>query len=299
MIITKLMGGLGNQMFQYAAARSLANIHYVPFKLDLSFFSTQNAILPPVTLRSYQIGEFRIQDHIASPEEVNRLTCYLGGRIRGRLFRLFQHVLPLSKRNIYRQRFSGYDPAFMKLGNNVYLDGYWQSWKFFVETQDIIREEFTLKSPMTIYRNTLFNEIKSKDSIGIHVRRGDYSNNPVANRYHGLYGKDYFLSAVSLIVDKIKNPHFFIFSDEPEWAEVNLKLDYPYTIVKREHRHHDAEDLVLLSLCQNFVISNSSFGWWAAWLSDNPNKMVITPKRWFIKERINMGDLLYKGCQSI
>jgi hypothetical protein len=185
----------------------------------------------------------------------------------------------------------------LKLGGNVCLKGFWQSWRYFADIQDLIHQEFTLKSPLGVGATELAKKIQGVTAVGIHIRRGDYVSNPVTHQFHGICDLDYYARAISCMAEAVQQPYFFVFSDEPQWARENLKIDFPCTII--DPNHQDYEDLYLLSLCQHFIIANSSFSWWAAWLSSNPGKSVIAPRRWFAAEDIDMGDLALPGWQLI
>jgi hypothetical protein len=240
-----------------------------------------------------------IQERFLTPAEMRGVEKWYQGRYKRRLYKAIQLALPLTWRKYYWQRFLGYDPAVLKLGNDVYLDGYWQSWKFFDNIQEVIRSEFTLKETLSKESRILENQIKNMTAVGVHVRRGDYVSNPITSHYHGTCGVDYYRQAVSKITERANSPHFFIFSDDPEWAKNNLSFMDRLTIVKRNGDQKDYEDLYLLSLCQYFILANSSFSWWAAWLSSKPHQNVIAPRQWFAAENMNMDDLLLEGWQRI
>jgi hypothetical protein len=292
MIIIRLMGGLGNQMFQYAAGRRLAYVRQVPMKLDLSFFNNQVEIAPNDTIRAYGLSQFNIIEQIASNEEQKLFKYAWETNLPAKLYRRIQNRLPLRLRSIYRQKGNGFDPAVLELSDHVYLNGYWQNWRYFVDIQEIIRKEFTLRKALCPENQFLADEISHTTSVGIHVRRGDYVSNPVTNQFHGLCSLDYYNQAIKLLSQKVTDPHFYIFSDDPEWVEQNLKLNYPSTVIRNNRVERDYEDMYLMSQCQHFIIANSSFSWWAAWLSPNSNKIVIAPEHWFKGESKNPIDHL-------
>lgn len=284
MIIVRLMGGLGNQMFQYAAGRRLAQVHKVPLCLDLSYFDHQTKFAPFDTHRSYTLCYFNIIEKIASPDDQKRSAYAWKNTISAKIFRLIQRGLPLQFRSVYWQKWHGFDPAVLNLGKHVVLNGYMQSWRYFADIQEIIRKEFTLREPFHPGNQCLADEICSKTSVGVHIRRGDYVYNSTINQVHGLCSLDYFHEAIKFMFQKVSNPHFFIFSDEPEWVKENFKLNYPVTIMMHNGVERDYEDLYLMSRCQHFIIANSSFSWWAAWLSSNNKKIIVAPKKWFASQ---------------
>jgi hypothetical protein len=287
MIIVKLMGGLGNQMFQYAAGRRLALFLGVDIKLDISWFKKN-------PLRSYDLGAFNIVEHFASTAEVLSLT----NEKRHMVARLAKRVLPaflLTRSTHVKERYSHFDNSILSLPDNVYLNGYWQSEKYFLNIEDIIRKEFTVKFQQTGKNLELDRKIASCESVSIHVRRGDYITNEHINRTHGVCGIEYYLLCVDKIKQYIENPVFFVFSDEPEWARDNLELPYETTLVHHNGADRNYEDLRLMSQCKHHVIANSSFSWWGAWLNQHSEKVVLAPRQWFGKERQasrNMNDLL-------
>jgi len=132
-------------------------------------------------------------------------------------------------------------------------------------------------------------KITDVESVSVHIRRGDYISNPITNQYHGSLDIGYYQNALKIMLKKINNPHFFVFSDDYEWAERNIKSDSPITYIK----HNSAknyEDLRLMSMCKHHIIANSSFSWWGAWLASNKNKMVIGPQKWFLGKKYNDAD---------
>ena len=154
-----------------------------------------------------------------------------------------------------------------------------------IDIAEIIRREFTVKVPQTRKNKKLEKEIISCESISLHIRRGDYVSDAHINKLHGCCSIDYYLRCVKLMNTKVKNAHFFIFSDEPEWVSDNLKLPSPMTVIDRNGADKDYEDLHLMSQCRHHIIANSSFSWWGAWLNPRRDKMVFAPKQWFGQEK--------------
>jgi len=287
-VIVKLIGGLGNQMFQYAAGRSLSLYHGVPLKLDVSWFETQ-------TLRRYGLHVFRIREDFASPEDIARVQGITRGRLPGLAWRMRHKILPSAHcREPYfkeRQLFV-FDPSIARTPRDVYLLGSWQTEKYFVDTQDIIRREFTVKYQQDHQSREIAENITATQSVSIHVRRGDYVSNPRTNRVHGTCSLDYYRRCVAWVAERITYPHFFIFSDDPSWASANLRLDYPTTFVPHNDVSRAYDDLRLMSVCKHDIIANSSFSWWGAWLNSNPHKMVLAPRKWFNEGSFDTRDLL-------
>ena len=126
----------------------------------------------------------------------------------------------------------------------------------------------------------------------MHIRRGDYVSNPTTNKLHGTCSLEYYHNAVDIIAAKVSNPHFFIFSDDHEWARNNFKIDYPLTFVAHNNAGKNYEDMRLMSLCKHHIIANSSFSWWGAWLGSNPKKIVCAPRGWFKDKSLNTNDII-------
>ncbi len=272
MIITKLIGGLGNQMFQYAAGRQIAVANNTQLKLDITGYDHQVGITP----REYRLGVFNIQAAPADKSEIwrHRLTMAM----------LRHHKI--QQKNIHNIG------QFLALPDHSYLEGYWGSEKYFKDIEEIIRKEFTLKNKPDAINQKMINQIKDCDSISIHIRRSDYVTDKKTHNFHGLCGLDYYRRAISLITKKVMKPFFFIFSDDPYWCKTNLQLQYPTVYVTHNLGKKDHEDIRLMNKCKHNIIANSSFSWWGAWLNKNKNKTVITPKKWFREPSIDTKDLI-------
>jgi len=134
------------------------------------------------------------------------------------------------------------------------------------------------------------NEILGKESISVHFRRGDYVTDPQTNKIHGTCSFDYYHQAIDDICKYTSNPHFFIFSNDPQWVKDNFSLPYPMQIITLNGPEKPHFDLYLMSLCKHHIIANSTFSWWGAWLSTNKDKRVYTPKRWYNVDYIDQKD---------
>ena len=276
MVITRIYAGLANQMFQYAAGRRLAHVLGVELKLDISSFAYDK-------LRRYSLGAFNIQENIASLGEVTALKKVT---IPQRLLAKLRHRAPgPGPRHIAEKHFH-FDPEVLTLHDGVYLEGYWQSEKYFADIAGIIRREFVVKSPQSGKTKELAEMIASKESVSLHIRRGDYVADLKENKIHGVLSLDYYYRCIEKLTRIVRNPYFIVFSDEPQWAISNLSLSYPITFVEHDSNElsRDIEDLRLMSQCKHHIIANSSFSWWGAWLNPRNAKMVIAPKQWFTKE---------------
>ena len=296
MIIVRLSGGLGNQMFQYATGRRLALMRAVPLKLDLRGFGVP---LPGDTARSFALDVFRINAEFARPEEVAQLCGLSRSGLVNCASKVKEKLLPLKMRHCFKERHFHFDPDLLLLGDRVYLDGFWQSERYFSDIRDTILRDFTAIQPLAGKNLELAEQLATVTSVSIHVRRGDYVTNRAALEYHGVCQLEYYRQGIEYIAEKVGKPRLFIFSDDPEWVRKNLHLPYPSTFVDHNGPDRAYEDLRLMSLCSHNIIANSSFSWWGAWLNRNPGKVVVAPSRWFNRQDINTDDLIPPGWLRI
>jgi Glycosyl transferase family 11 len=282
MIVVNITDGLGNQMFQYAAGRCLAAKHSTVLKLDILGFE-ENA-----EYRCYELNCFHVWEHIATSQEIDILTKRNSKSVRQQLKKIKNNFLTrhqfsnsFSEKTILKERHFHFDPDFLRFPNNIYLDGYWQSEKYFRDIQDIIRREFTIKYPQDSKSQYIAELISQVNSVSIHIRRGDYVENPIIAGRHGVCDLEYYNRAIHHIADLLSQPHFFVFSNDPDWVRKNIHLKFPMTIIDHNGSSRSYEDLRLMSLCRHQIIANSSFSWWGAWINSNSEKIVIAPAKWF------------------
>jgi len=273
MIIVSLKGGLGNQMFQYAAGRRLANKHNTNLKLDISWFDKQQAPDSP-SIREFELDCFKLKPVFAKRFDLARIQMPPNNFKRRVIRKLFGPI------EVFREADTAdFLPEVLNAPNNSYLEGYWQSDEYFKDITNIIREDFTFRGDFSEKSQEIVKLIVKVNSVSLHVRRGDYVTHAQFTEVHGMTNLEYYDKAVKELLKKVKDPHFFIFSDDPEWCKKNIKLDYPVTYV--DHNKKGADDMRLMSLCKHNIIANSTFSWWGAWLNINKGKVVIAPKRWF------------------
>lgn len=284
MIISNIIGGLGNQMFQYATGKAIAIRSRQKLKLDTTSFEHYK-------LRSYELDVFNIDTELASIEEINHLKYNEPSIIEKIKIILRKRSLPLKNR-YYKEKDFHFDPEILNLKESIYLDGYWQSEKYFIAYKDILIKEFTPKKEISHQSNLFLRMMQATVSVSIHIRRGDYVSNPTTNSFHGTCDLDYYKNAVSFITNKIDHPHFFIFSDDLIWAKEHLDFIDNITFIELDEYVPDHEEMYLMSLCKHNIIGNSSFSWWGAWLNQNSNKIIISPKKWFNDQTINTNDLI-------
>jgi hypothetical protein len=285
MIITRLIGGLGNQMFQYALGRALALRNRTELKLDLHLLLDRTP-LPGMVFRDFDLSVFRIRAEAAPKEEIPFLyRMHMSGSLSIRL----DHVRRRCVWNPGRERHFHFDSSVLRLRDGAYLEGYWQSPKYFEDIDHIIRDDFSFVTPMPAHVLELEKRIADSDSTCVHVRRTDF----VGTLRHDTVGMDYFANAFRVIQGKVRRPEVFIFSDDIDWCKANLKFDCRVNYVGQEFAGVKcACYLWLMSHCRHFIIPNSTFGWWAAWMNVGPDKTVVAPKRWFTDEDINTSDLI-------
>ena len=301
MIIVKIKAGIGNQMFQYACGqalflrqqekslivnkdnnvedRDLSSI----LKLDITGYGENNGI---DTVRHYSLLPFNIQAKIATDEEIKRLKYPYGMVSKG--WRSF-------KTKVLRQFDIGFKTRIFNAEGSIYLDGFFQTERYFLDYADTIRHDLSLKEPMGPVGQTMVEKIsREPESVSLHVRRGDVARYATMNPYAGITTPEYYQAALKYIGDKFKNPHVFIFSDDPKWVVDNINIPYPSTVVSGAGIS-DYEEIILMSQCHHHIIANSSFSWWGAWLNPNPNKIVITPKQWVKKAQWRHKDTVPKS----
>ena len=282
MIVTKLIGGLGNQMFQYAVGRALAVRHGAILRLDVSAFAQYE--LHSYGLRHFQIVATELTDaERAGLGLAKNRWCRILGRLRSR-----------ESISVIRESSFAYDPALLDAPGACYLEGYWQSPKYFSDIEPLILREFTVKESLRGQNLEISKRISDCLAVSLHVRRGDYVNNERTNRYHGTCGAEYYDAAELYLRERLGAMQLFVFSDDPDWAEANLHFRSPVTVLRHNGPERNYEDLRLMTLCRHHIIANSTFSWWGAWLCQSPGKIVIAPKTWFRGANYDTSDLIPK-----
>lgn len=317
-IISRISHGLGNQMFQYAIGLALSSRNNAELLLDVSFFQNNHST---AVKRNFFLKNFNISGNIAEKSDIFSIGLPdmenndFFGKVKRKIFRIGEYFKPINKKKFVIEPYFHFCPDILKIKNSCYLSGDWQSEKYFSSKggysingdhsnsgekniEDIIRKKFTLKNKPTEKTKNLINKAKVCDSISIHIRRGDYISSPKTNQFHGACTPDYYKTAIKYIAKNVKNPVFFIFSDDIDWAKDNFKSDYPIYFVSNKIIP-DYEELIIMSKCKHNIIANSSFSWWGAWLNENKDKIVIAPKEWFKVKNINTSDLIPKSWITI
>jgi hypothetical protein len=286
MIISRLTGGLGNQMFQYAAGMALAEKHGTALKLDIGWFGTNPTQAP--TMR-YALHCLNVLEQFATQEEIDRLVGQRGGfceslvRKGASLLRMhgLSKVLQPVVGHLHNQETFKFYPGFCDQPDNTYLSGVFQSEGFFAPVADQLRLQFTFRYPPPPEVAELASEIRGTEAVSVHFRRGDYASSAKYHKELGLLQMSYYHDALSLLRKKLGFFKMFIFSDDIETIERKFVPDAPRTYVKCVRSGNSYDELRLMALCRYNIIANSTFSWWAAWLNANPSKIVIAPDPFF------------------
>jgi hypothetical protein len=273
MIVVRILGGLGNQMFQYAAGRALAAATGVPLRVDLQDLGSSTSH------GGYALADtFGLQPQRATRDD---LRAVLGARYFLRRLMLHRRGSLLRNGRVVVEPHFRYWPGLWSVRAPCYLSGYWQSPMYFGPVAAQIRSDFAFPWSLSPEGLRFAETIASSCAVSIHVRRGDYAANPATLKMHGLCSLDYYQRAISHIASRVERPKFFVFSDDMEWSMANLKIPFETCYVGAQQKLPAREDLRLMSLCRHHVIANSTFSWWAAWLNSRVDKIVCAPQQWF------------------
>ena len=250
MIVTKLIGGLGNQLFQYACGFNLARQHATEFKIYVEEFKNYK-------LHNFSLDKFNISSKLATPDDLKELE-------------------------FIKEKTLNYDPNLVTLGSSLFIDGYWGSEKYFLNSRDLLLNEFSVLNQLK-GENHFFSElIKNSNSVSLHIRRGDYIINSNADQILQTCSMDYYECAILYFKEQKNDFTFFIFTDDKNWVRDNFKIkEFKYFFVEHNDSEHNYEDLRLMSMCKHNIIANSTFSWWGAWLNKNSNKIIVAPQQWY------------------
>ena len=285
MVISNIIGGLGNQMFQYASGRALSLKLEASLKLDVSNFGGYGLH------QGFELDRlFAAEIELASEVDKQAVLGWQKGRVIRRILKKSSLAFARNKNYIVEPSFT-YWSGINDLKDNIYLDGYWQSEKYFGEFAATIRADFAFKLALSAKNLEIASQISNANAVSLHVRRGDYVSNKKTNSVHGVCSPDYYRDAIKTILKRVENPVFFVFSDDIAWVRNNLSIDAETVFVNHNAGKESYNDMRLMSLCQHHIIANSSFSWWGAWLNSKENKIVIAPKKWFVNQS-NIVDLL-------
>lgn len=253
-MIVRLSGGLCNQMFMWAFGRALSLERGVPVKY-----------------------------HWARSTWDYALDAYYDAKV--------DLTTPTSTARIYDELGFAFDYGVFTAPLDTYYRGYWQSEKYFYKYADVIRKELKANPTPNYIAWSLAQELRSQNSVFVHVRRGDYTN-PGTKEFHGTLPWEYYRDAMNYMREKLNSPKFYFFSDDTKWVRENFYTDFSlgeWTVISGFNQH---EDLYLMQNCRHGIMANSTFGWWANWLGEHPDRVCIAPKRWFMNPDINTNDLI-------
>jgi hypothetical protein len=276
MITVNIIGGLGNQMFQYACGRAVSIRTGQSLRIAVDQFGSY-ALHNGFELQRV----FQLEPRRASAAELKQLLGWQAApSIRWLLGRPVMHWA-LGPRWCQERHFR-YWPGIKCVRPPAYLHGYWQSEKYFVDVADQIRDEFKFRIPWDEADLAVLERMQAQPSASLHVRRGDYNHGKNQSIYASC-SMDYYHEAIRLVRQQVPGIRFFAFSDDPDWVETNLCKELgPIEMIRHNVGKRSANDMRLMSMCQHHIIANSSFSWWGAWLNPNPKKLVIAPTHWFV-----------------
>jgi hypothetical protein len=266
MIVTRIRGGLGNQFFMYATGRALALRRKAELALDTEWYQTR-----PGPRRPFVLNRYPIQARQLLASERRWIQMCTTGNLKAFAF---AHRWAQFK----EQNFNEYYPSVTDLRGNIYLDGFWQFPDYFADCESVIRAELMPTAGVHEVDYAMVNRVKDVNSISIHVRRDDYLTSA---RFIGALPVAYYTSAIAWMVNRVENPHFFVFSDDPAWARANILIGGPVDYIAHDVEDSPFKDLHLMAQCHHHIIANSTFSWWAAWLSSSESPLVVAPMRWF------------------
>ena len=284
MVIVRLKGGIGNQLFQYAAGYSLARRLNTNLYLDTSYY-------PKQSLRGYKLNCLKIDYFTESNDlKVGFWSALVKNKYAGKILRLLniRYIKSLFQENVLLETRSKVVPEFFKIHKgNIFLEGYFQSERYFVEYSDDLRKMFTTKYLENENVKMIKAEIERPNTVAIHVRRGDYlkvqhDRNPRSY----LLSEVYYHNAIAYINSKIQNPVFFWFSDDIKWVKNTFGEKDNYKYVSIDSEHPDVDELMLMSTANHIIAANSTFSWWASWLNNKSNSLHICPAKRYGNEEM-------------
>lgn len=278
-VVVQLSGGLGNQMFQYAAAKVLAWTNNVPLALDLSFYEDQAKYF---VARNFELAIFDVSDEIVPKEEVRKI---IQPSLLSKIF--------APRYKIYTEPSHRFDARLKQITPPCYLTGYFQSEKYLEGYHQQVRELFEFKKTVAEQNKAIRADIENTNAISVHIRRTDFVDNKAANNVHGVCTLNYYKAAIELMASKIAHPTFYIFSDDPNWVRQAFGIfRYPMVFIGHNQKEDSWQDMYLMSFCKHNIVANSSFSWWGAWLNRNNEKITIAPKDWVADKSIDCSDVV-------
>jgi hypothetical protein len=278
MICIQLFGGLGNQMFQYAFGTAIAKTLNTELVIDKFFVNTQSGD-NKTTIRKYELNIFpNINESQATCEDIRRIIPLYVKLLNYVMYRMTGKGIRHSRYYIENGPF--FDDKINRISSQCYLTGYWQSFKYQLNFEALIRNKFKFPAITDDVNLGFLQKIENVESVSIHIRRSDYLQAHNLE-IHGVCSLDYYQAAIAYICQKIEKPVFFIFADDISWAMNNITIEKPHFYINCNKGNEGYRDMQLMASCKHNIIGNSSFSWWGAWLNDNPDKIVIAPAKWY------------------
>lgn len=294
MIISRIQHGLGNQLFQYAVGKSLAHRNRSHLKLDTTWFESNS-------YRDYRLDHYQAKLHLAKRSEVYSFhNLKIIRKLRNHSVKFYNKLMGIkffpypAVQILYKEKCKGFDPNVLNLKGDVYLDGFWQSFKYFCDYDRL--ELFRDLRPMILNKDTfmkLADKIKlAPNSVAVHIRRGDYmlKKNNYNNRF-GVLSEQYYSHAKTIISEEFSSISWFIFTNDIDWSSSIFKVSDNTTFISGRGLY-DFEELELMSLCDHQIIANSTFSWWGAYLNENSEKKVFAPNPWMKDNSLRTSDLI-------
>jgi len=286
-------GGLGNQLFQFIIGYILAKKNNINLRINIERYNSYH--------HQFELDRFPEVYKLKIPKIKNnnffsKIYLYLSRKFHkilkiSGIYKLINYFFFIEIKEFEKSPFifNG-DLLKKKIVKNVSIIGFFQSEKYFIHYKKIVLKLFRFPKIKDKLVKYYLNLIKNKNSVAIHIRRQDYFNDPKVRHFHGILGENYYKKSINYIKKKLKNPIFFIFSDDIELVKKTLTFfnnkKYIFTNTKSS-----INDLYLMSNCKHFIIANSTFSWWGAWLSKNKHKIVIAPKKW-LRAKISTLDII-------
>lgn len=268
-IVVRLDGGLGNQMFQYAAGRAAALAGARELWLD------PRGIAARGNGRRYGLDAFSLEPRFLSARDRLLIRAATGARLPAAV-RGIAAALGGRRWQIVREGAAAIPPE-----GDLVLEGYWQAPAWFAGAEAALDHDFAFRAPPSAAVAAWATRIRAAESVAVHVRRGDYVSSPEVRAVHNALEPAYYALAGEALRQRVGQGTFFVFSDDPDWAEAHIRLPGPTTTVRHEGTVAAHDDMRLMSLCRHAIIANSSFSWWGAWLARHPGQVVTAPARWF------------------
>ncbi len=274
MIVARICGGLGNQMFQYAFGTYLAKKHDCELVFDGSAFAGD-------PLRNYMLDRWAIEARFASEAERLLFPRRTGGQGWKNLLRGKRPLKTVKERPF------GFRKKYLACPNHAYLDGYWQSEQFFPGMRQTLKRQFRPAKAINKLSQEIARAMHQGASVALHVRRADYVQNQVTNSMHGVCSQQYYEHCVHEILGRHEGVHLFIFSDDHPWCRQHMRFACKTTHVTHNSAENAQEDIWLMNQCRHHIIANSSFSWWGAWLREEEHGEVFAPSQWFANPKMD------------